>query len=156
MGTWYLINTVTDTSYIDNEIYLGDGSWGRAWYKIRAKIDDLKSDYSNYKYINFEGIQKPLVHNSDIVEVSEFKLYTNFPNPFNPSTKISFDIPEKTHVDLAVYDIQGKKVATLANEMLESGNYSIKFNSGHLPSGTYLYKIVAGEFTDSKKMMLVK
>ncbi len=48
VGTWYLINTVTDTNYIDNEIYLGDGSWGRAWYKIRAKIDDLKSDFSNY------------------------------------------------------------------------------------------------------------
>ena len=137
------------------EVYIGSGSWGRAYYKIRAKIDDLKSDYSNYKYINFQGIQKPLVQNSEIVEVPEFKLYTNYPNPFNPSTKISFDIPEKTHVDLAVYDIQGKKVVTLVNELLESGNYAIEFNSGHLPSGTYLYKIVAGEFSESRKMILV-
>ncbi len=97
-----------------------------------------------------------MVQNPDIVEITEFKLSTNYPNPFNPSTKISFDIPEKTHVDLAVYDIQGKKVVTLVNEMLESGNYSIEFNSGYLPSGTYLYQIVAGEFTDSKKMMLLK
>ena len=157
MGTWYLINTVTDTtSYVDHDIYIGDGSWGRAWYKIRAKIDDLKSGYSNYDYINFEGIQKPLVQNPDIVEITEFKLYSNYPNPFNPGTKILFDILEKTHVDLAVYDIQGKQIVKLVNEILEKGNYSIEFNAGYLPSGTYLYKIVVGEFSDSKKMMLVK
>ncbi len=156
IGTWYLIDTVTDKSYVDMEVYIGSGSWGRAYYKIRAKIDDLESDYSDYAYINFQGLTKPLVQNPDAIEITEFKLRTNYPNPFNPSTKISFDIPEKTHVDLAVYDIQGKKVVTLVNEMLETGNYSIEFNSGHLPSGTYLYKLVAGEFIDSKKMMLVK
>jgi hypothetical protein len=155
-GTWYLINTISDTSYVDREIYIGDGSGGNAFYKVRAKIDDLISGYSDYDYIAYEYIQKPVVQNPDIIKVSEFKLYTNYPNPFNPSTKISFDILEQSPVELAVYDIQGKKVVTLVNETLESGNYSVEFNAGNLPSGTYLYKIVAGEFSDSKKMMLVK
>ncbi len=155
-GTWYLIDTLTEEEeYTDVEIYVGSGSWGRAYYKIRAKIDDLSSDSDVY-YINFQGLTKPLVQNPEAIEITEFKLRTNYPNPFNPSTKISFDILERSPVELAVYDIQGKKVVTLVNETLESGNYSVEFNAGKLPSGIYLYKIVASEFTDSKKMMLVK
>jgi hypothetical protein len=57
---------------------------------------------------------------------------------------------------LIIYDIQGKQIATLVNETLESGSYSVEFNADNLPSGTYLYKFTAGEFTDTKKMMLVK
>jgi hypothetical protein len=88
--------------------------------------------------------------------VSEFKLYPNYPNPFNPNTKISFDILKKSPVELSIYDIQGKKIVNLVNETLEHGNYSVEFTAGPLPSGTYICKIVAGNFTDSKKMMLVK
>lgn len=104
----------------------------------------------------FVEFYKPIVKKEKVVSISEYRLNKNYPNPFNPSTKISFDIPEKSPVELVVYDIQGKKVVTLVNETLESGNYSVEFNAGQLPSGTYLYKIVAGEFTDTKKMILVK
>jgi hypothetical protein len=155
-SNWSLVATVTDTSYVDNEIYIGDGSWSRAYYKIRAKIDDLNSGYSDYGYIDYEGIDKPVVQNNDKVEITEFKLQTNYPNPFNPSTKISFNILEQSPVELSVYDIRGQKLITLVNETLDRGNYSVEFNASQLPSGTYLYKIVAGEFTDTQKMILVK
>jgi hypothetical protein len=155
-GTWYLINTVTDTFYVDNEICIGEGDAGNAFYKIKAKIDDLESPYSDYDYIPYGGINKPVVKNTDVMEITEFKLNTNYPNPFNPSTKISFDIREKTPVELTVYDIQGKKVVTLVNETLEKGNYSIEFNAGNLPSGAYFYRLQTDEFTDIKRMLLLK
>ena len=117
IGTWYLIDSVTDVEeYVDTEVYIGSGSWGRAYYKVRAKIDDLTSGYSGYAYINFQGLTKPLEQNPDAVEITEYKLRTNYPNPFNPSTKISFDILEQSPVELTVYDIQGQKVITLVNE----------------------------------------
>jgi hypothetical protein len=156
-GTWYLINTVTDVEeYVDPDIYIGSGSWGRAYYKVRAKIDDLTSGYSGSDYIEFQGLTKPLEQDSDADEITEFKLRTNYPNPFNPTTTISFDIPEQSPVELVIYDIQGEKVVTLVNETLDPGSYSIEFNAGNLPSGTYVYKLEAGKYTESKKMIYVK
>jgi len=146
-GTWYLIDTVTDVEeYTDVEIYVGSGSWGRAYYKVKAIIDDLESPFCDEEYIEFQGLTKPLEQNANAIEITEFKLQANYPNPFNPSTKISFDILEQSPVELTVYDIQGQKVVTLVNETLDRGNYSVEFNAGQLPSGTYLYKIVAGDF----------
>jgi hypothetical protein len=92
-GTWHLIDTVTDVEeYTDVEIYVGSGSWGRAYYKVKAIIDDLESPFCDEEYIEFQGLTKPLEQNPDAVEITEYKLRTNYPNPFNPSTKISFDI----------------------------------------------------------------
>lgn len=87
---------------------------------------------------------------------AEYKLYNNYPNPFNPATKISYDLPEGSNVKLAVYDILGKEVATLINEFKTAGNYTIQFNAEGLTSGVYFYSIEAQGFKDIKRMVIVK
>lgn len=85
-----------------------------------------------------------------------FELKQNYPNPFNPSTRIVFSIPTTEFVSLRVYDILGSEIASLVNEVKSSGRYEIEFNASDLPSGIYIYKIIAGNFIDSGKMMLLK
>lgn len=85
-----------------------------------------------------------------------FKLNENFPNPFNPSTKISFEIPEASNVTLKVFDITGREVASLINGFLNSGIHEISWNASELSSGVYFYRIQAGSFTKTKKMHLIK
>ncbi len=92
----------------------------------------------------------------------EFLLEQNFPNPFNPSTLINFQLPERSYVQLKVYDLLGEEVAVLVNEEREQGNYNEVFNGFNLPSGFYIYSLSAHpidgtkEFRESKKMMLVR
>ena len=85
-----------------------------------------------------------------------FELSQNYPNPFNPNTTIKFQLPKDGMVTLKVYDILGNEVATLINEQIPQGNYSINFNANSLASGVYIYKIQAGSFVNSKKMILLK
>ena len=85
-----------------------------------------------------------------------FKLYTNYPNPFNPVTKIKFDIAKNTSAKLYVYDILGKVVETLVNGDISAGKYEISFDASALSSGIYFYKLVTNNFVDTKKMMIVK
>lgn len=85
-----------------------------------------------------------------------FVLNQNYPNPFNPSTTISYQVPTNGMVTLKVYDILGKEVTTLVNEQKNAGVYSVKFNAANLTSGMYIYKIQAGNFTQTKKMLLMK
>jgi hypothetical protein len=99
----------------------------------------------------------------DPVIPADFKLYQNFPNPFNPNTTISFSIPRNTeynsvlqNVSLKVYDILGREVATLVNENKPAGLYNVQFSMNNLHSGVYFYTLKAGSFTETKKMILLK
>jgi hypothetical protein len=85
-----------------------------------------------------------------------FKLYNNYPNPFNPATKIKFDLPSNCNVKLKIFDITGKEVANLINEELKAGTYEYQFNAVNLSSGVYFYRIETGNFSDIKRMMLIK
>jgi probable HAF family extracellular repeat protein len=85
-----------------------------------------------------------------------FSLNQNYPNPFNPSTKISFSIPIEEFVTLKIYNSLGEEVAELVNETKPAGNYSISFDAGKLTSGVYIYKISAGKFFQSKKMIYLR
>lgn len=87
---------------------------------------------------------------------STYSLSQNYPNPFNPVTNIKFSIKKAGNVEINVYDILGNNVATLINEYKNEGIYSIDFNASDLSSGTYLYRITSGDFTETKKMILVK
>jgi hypothetical protein len=87
---------------------------------------------------------------------SKFELMQNYPNPFNPATNIRYQISNNCFVTLKVYDILGKEVATLVNGTLKAGTYETRFDAGNIPSGAYFYKITAGNFTDVKKMLVIK
>jgi len=88
--------------------------------------------------------------------VNEFNLEQNYPNPFNPSTKINYTIAERSNVTLKVYDVLGNEVAVLVNSNQEAGSYNINFDASNLASGLYIYTLNTGNFTSSKKMMLLK
>ena len=85
-----------------------------------------------------------------------FSLSQNYPNPFNPSTVINYGIPKTSMVKITVFDILGREVGTLINDLQQPCSYSVKFDASNLASGVYMYKIQAGDFTDTKKMLLVK
>ena len=92
----------------------------------------------------------------EVIVPDKYELSQNFPNPFNPSTKISFQIPGQYFVSLKIYNMLGEEVATLVNEKKTPGKYNVDFNASALPSGVYFYKLSAGNFIQTKKMMLLK
>jgi hypothetical protein len=85
-----------------------------------------------------------------------FKLEQNYPNPFNPSTKIKFAVPEKSNVLIKVYDILGSEVTTLVNKEMDAGWYENNFNAAGLSSGIYLFRMEAGSYISTKKMILLR
>jgi hypothetical protein len=85
-----------------------------------------------------------------------FALEQNYPNPFNPSTVISYYLTTGATVTLKVYDILGRELQTLVNERQSIGNHSVRFNATNLPSGVYLYRLEAGAYHDTKKLLLLK
>ncbi|NOS86408.1 MAG: T9SS type A sorting domain-containing protein [Ignavibacteria bacterium] len=92
----------------------------------------------------------------DYLVPKNFELTQNYPNPFNPSTTIEYSIPKDAIVALKIYDVLGKEVATLVNDQKAAGTYILNWNASNFSSGLYFYRITAGEFTETKKMFLVK
>ena len=86
----------------------------------------------------------------------DYSLKQNYPNPFNPETVIGYSLPAAGKVTLKIYDILGKEVAELVNEEKPAGQYEVKFNASKLTSGVYLYTLKAGNYTETKKMVLIK
>jgi glucuronoarabinoxylan endo-1,4-beta-xylanase len=85
-----------------------------------------------------------------------YELNQNYPNPFNPSTVIKFSIPESGFVSLKVFNILGQEVANLLNESKEAGVYEVSFDASSLTTGMYIYRIQSGNFTATRKMVLIK
>ena len=85
-----------------------------------------------------------------------YSLEQNFPNPFNPTTNINFSVAKTGFVKIVVFDVLGREVQTLVNEKMNAGSYEVSFNGSSLYSGIYFYKISAGEFSQVKKMVLIK
>lgn len=105
----------------------------------------------NYTIINPIGIE-PV--SSEIPKT--FSLSQNYPNPFNPNTTIKFDLPVSGLIKLSVYDILGREIETLINEDLKAGTYLVNWNASNYPSGIYFYRIETRDFTETKKMILIK
>lgn len=123
----------------DGTLYIGTQSNGRS---------DMQ---------NLIAIKDSVTSVNDIIENEiGFQLQQNYPNPFNPSTVISYSLPSSTNVKLIVYNTLGQTVKVLENGFKNAGNYSINFNAANLPSGIYFYKLEAGQFTQVKKMMVIK
>ena len=109
-----------------------------------------QSESINYNELSVTGV------GNEISEVSDFKLEQNYPNPFNPSTTISWQSPKGSHQTLKVFDLLGREIATLVDEYKPAGSYKVEFTSIGLTSGIYFYKLQAGNFIETKKMILMK
>jgi len=122
-------------------------------YTVNAGFKNPSKKWgSTSAVINVTGIDEELVG----LTPETFALYNNYPNPFNPSTRIRFAISQTTFTMLKVYSILGKEVASLVNELKSPGIYEINFDGSNLSSGTYLYKLRAGNFVQTKKMILLR
>jgi photosystem II stability/assembly factor-like uncharacterized protein len=117
---------------------------GESTFHYRLKQIDLDGKYEYSDEIEVEIIP------------NEYVLYQNYPNPFNPTTKISYQISNESKVIITIYDILGKEVATLVNESKKPGRYEVELNANNLASGTYICTLVAGDFVESKKMVLLR
>ena len=87
---------------------------------------------------------------------TQFALGQNYPNPFNPSTVISYELPTSSEVKLEVYDMLGRKIKTIVSQRQNAGAYSVTFNATTLSSGFYFYRLTAGDFVNTRKMILIK
>jgi hypothetical protein len=86
----------------------------------------------------------------------QYELFQNYPNPFNPSTVINYSLPEASDVTIRIYDVMGRRIATLLNEKQTAGWHNVTWNAGSVASGTYFYRIQAGNFAAVKKLTLIK
>ena len=142
-------------------------NYGNTW---ALRIEGLSSSdvYSlcivnNYIFCGTSGkiFRRPLSELIGIKQISElvpnkYTISQNYPNPFNPTTTIRMDIPKTSDAKLIVYDILGKEIATLVNEKLQHGTYEVTLDGSQYPSGAYFYRLTTDNFTDTKKMVLLK
>ncbi len=104
---------------------------------------------------NFDNNILPAEDEKNLI-IDNFKLYQNYPNPFNPITTIKYQIPELNFVTIKVYDVLGNEMAILVSEEKSAGTYEVGFNASYIPSGVYFYRLQAGSFIETKKMVLMK
>jgi hypothetical protein len=116
---------------------------GKYSYRLKQLDFDGKYEFSQVVEVNWDPVQS-------------YNLAQNYPNPFNPTTTFKFGIMEKVNVKLSVLNLLGEEIAVLINEEKEAGNYTMVFNGVDLPSGVYYYQLKAGNFVDTKKMLLLK
>ena len=153
----------TGAGALSNVIDLGDGSYQAT---ITAPVT-VGTDTISAKVISgtdtvaifWNAIaiyDSPVSADEQSISLTEFHLYQNFPQPFNPSTKIKYQIPNVSFVSLKVFDALGKEVALLVSEEQSAGIHEVEFNGSGLTSGIYFYELKAGAYSDTKKMSLIK
>ncbi len=130
--------SVKSYSFADNSLKSGTK------FRYRLKQIDLNGKYEFSSEIEIK------------IVLSTFTLYQNYPNPFNPSTKIRYQLPNESKIVIKIYNILGSEVTELLNEQKEAGIYEVEFNASNLTSGTYIYKISADNFVQTRKMILLK
>ena len=136
------------TTYVNDS----DGNILEEIFEKREGEGEMKKLYRDIYSYSFPT----MVEQKSPIVVSSTQLEKNYPNPFNPTTTIHYQIANAGVVNLKVYDVLGKEIATLVNEKKDVGKYSINFNASHLPAGIYFYRLQSGEFVETKKMVLLK
>ncbi|MFZ5948434.1 MAG: S8 family serine peptidase [Stygiobacter sp.] len=153
-GYWFSMGSTTNTASSTSD--------GRAFQVKCVVTDASNSTYTVTKNVDGSSsiLAKQNISDSSKVEMLEKENYTesldNYPNPFNPTTKISFSIPNSSHVSLKIFDILGREIAVLANQVFSAGRYTFEFNASNLPSGTYIYHLRTDNKTITKKMLIIK
>lgn len=123
-------------------------------YRITAKINGVPQvPTTNVVTVAVYNIEK---NSAEVIMNNEYDLSNNYPNPFNPTTIISYSLQNEGLVIIKVYDVLGNEVAVLVNEVKPEGNYEIEFNAGNLPSGIYFCKMQTGKFSVVNKMILMR
>ncbi|KXK52301.1 MAG: fibronectin type III domain-containing protein [Chlorobi bacterium OLB5] len=161
-GSWVELgkfkNTITGTWQERRFVVPSAGATGRFAINYRVANGGPSGVNSDYVGVDLVRLVGPLTAIEPISSTvpDKYSLEQNYPNPFNPSTKIRFSIPSSGMVKMNVYDALGRKVESLVNETMNAGTYEATFNASKLSSGIYFYTIETGNFTATKKMLLVK
>jgi hypothetical protein len=164
----YIID-LTNQTWQASQLYTASYYWSYQGMSLlnNGKILITGGTTSNDYNTNFTPVNNTvLVSLSPVTGVIEndlnrnqpttYRLSQNYPNPFNPATTISFSLPSKSFVSLKVFDMIGKEVATIVSEEMSAGSYSRRWNAASLPSGIYFYRLQAGSFTETKKLVLLR
>ena len=150
-----------------SEIYCsldGGRNWKKLEYDLPGYFNSIELTKDNYLFA-FGDNGKILATNklpfvytttSPVNDINAFRLLQNYPNPFNPSTKIEYSILQSENVTIKIYNVLGRQIKTFVNEEKPAGDYIVEFNGNNLPSGVYFYQIQAGNFIETKKMLLIK
>ncbi len=152
------VMNILDTQIVTCVYVIGYGSNN---YMNVCNVMSESDTALKYYYNDFQTCVPIGIHPISNEVPEKFALYQNYPNPFNPVTKIRFSIPpvwngRDRSIQLKVYDILGREIATLVNEQLQAGIYEVEWNAENFPSGVYFYIITAGNFTQTRKMVLMK
>lgn len=144
-GTGYdEFNEITDGNAGAIIVWRTDPPWGGIYAQQISKYGNLGEVITSVK------------EDENNIKPNDFYLAQNYPNPFNPTTIIKYDLPASTEASLCIYDILGNEIAILVNEEKPAGTYEVEFNASGLASGIYFYQLQAGEFIDTKKLILLK
>jgi hypothetical protein len=164
-GNYFSVNTVGDrrniiSSGADNfTVNPGDTQFVVIAQMVQRGTSNLNSVTKLKQYAN--TIRTIYNNLFGIEQISSkipgtFTLSQNYPNPFNPRTIINFQLPMSNNVKLMIYDILGREVATLVNELLKPGTYEVEFDGTNYPSGVYFYKLITDNYNEARKIVLVK
>lgn len=143
------VDTITTTSFVTHALQETKSHYWKV-FSLTDEYDGPSSAFGRFVTGSLTAIEA--TNNLP----SSFNLAQNYPNPFNPTSIIEFAIPELSHVTLKIFDIKGEQVGELINQELNAGKYKYEFNATELSSGLYFYKIVAGKYSATKKMLLLK
>jgi photosystem II stability/assembly factor-like uncharacterized protein len=171
-----IVNTlaVSGTNLIagsETGAYLSSNN-GTNWIDINLGMPsgqsvDILYSTNNYLYAIYQATISSIMYRRPLSEIlgikstgtetpSSYSLSQNYPNPFNPTTKIKFNVAKTGEVKITVFDVTGREVQTLVNESLKPGTYEAAFDGSQFTSGVYFYKITAGDFSETKKMLMIK
>jgi hypothetical protein len=133
-------------SYIDHNLTNG------VTYYYRLADVDINGNVANHDLT----VNATPAHGAMGIAVSEYRLHQNYPNPFNPTTTITYDVKETGHVMLKVYNVMGREVATLVDEVKDNNRYQATFDASGLAAGVYFYRVNVNDFSSVHKMILLK
>ncbi|TAL59490.1 MAG: T9SS type A sorting domain-containing protein [Bacteroidetes bacterium] len=155
---WETIASTTNREYTDIEVTVANqygGNNTEILYKVIAVVEPIEVESNTVRYETAGwGLDKKGQKKDGIVY--ETKLEQNYPNPWNPISRIKYQVSKKSRVTIKIYDMLSREIAELVNEEKEAGEYEIEFNGSKLPSGIYLYEMRAGNYRSVKKMNLIK
>jgi uncharacterized protein (TIGR02145 family) len=167
---WKTATEVNSSSFEVEKKLSGDGKWmkiasiqaaGNSNSPKHYSYTDAKVNSGKYNYrlkmVDNDGTYKYSdILNFEIVQPTKFELKQNYPNPFNPSTTIQFSVPRAAHVSLSIYNSSGQQVSKLISEDMKAGVYTSEWNATGFASGVYYYRLVADNFSETKKLILLK